>query len=88
MKPLSIVVSCADHPLVGLPEHTTGWGEDGSETTLTGEVKQILVDRDGESQFSIRILGDGQIIITDYTMGGFQTDIPRNLRLKPGRQWQ
>ena len=86
---LEVVVTCADEtPTVGLPHFVTGWGEEGSETTVEGQVKEIRVDRNGEAQFGIQILDDGQIILTDYGHMCFKTAVPRNLRFVPTRPWK
>lgn len=86
---LEVVLTCADEkPVVGMPQYVSGWGDEGSETTIKGPVKEIRVDRNGKSQFGIRILDNGEIIITDYGHMCFEASVPQNVRFKPARPWK
>ena len=65
-----------------------GFGDNGSEMFLRGEVKKITVSKNGFSQFSLWIDTDGKLTITDYAGLGFQQSMPTNLVLTPSRQWR
>ena len=85
---LEVVVTCTEKPIIGMPQYVSGWGDDGNEAKITGQVKEIRVDRNGKSQFGIRILDNGEIIITDYGHMCFETSVPQNVRFKPARPWK
>lgn len=65
-----------------------GFGDDGSEAHVMGEVKKITISKNGFSQFSIWIDADGKLTITDYASLGFQQSMPSNLVLTPNRSWR
>lgn len=72
---------------VGKIENGHGWGDRAQEIELTGEVAQIQVKRDGKSTFSIRILENGNLILTSYDTF-FTQMVSQNLRLENGRPWE
>lgn len=72
---------------VGYPCRIGGWGEKATKTSAAGEVAQIIVRRGEESQFGIRILEDGSIIVTSYGVL-FEQSVDRNLRLTNVRPWK
>ena len=65
-----------------------GFGEDGSELFVKGEVRKITVEKNGFSQFSLWIDTDGKLTITDYAGLCFHQQMPQNLTLTPSRNWR
>ena len=47
-------------------EHASGWGEKAVSTTIVGEPMRFTFIRDGEPTFSVRMLEDGRLVITNY----------------------
>lgn len=86
-KKLTLEVICLDKAEVD-EEYVSGWGDDASQTNITGQVRKIIITKDGESQFGIRINDDGSIIITDYGHMCFETSVPQNLELTPAHPWE
>jgi len=84
---LALVVTCGDKLTVESPVSISGWGEEGTQTVLIGDVKQIEIGRDGKIQFGICICENGEIIITDYDSMCWKTNVPQNVRFKPDRPW-
>lgn len=86
-KMLGVILTLAGPAEVEGPVETTGWGDDGCEVFIGGPVADIRVTREGQRQFSLRILGDGTLILTSYS-GSHETSVPQNLRLTPTRPWE
>lgn len=63
-----------------------GWGEDGHKVYVEGEVADIRIIRNGNTEYSLRILPNGELILTSY-QGPMDTMVDRNLRLTPSRKW-
>jgi hypothetical protein len=80
------LISTSDTETHG-PRKTSGWGKDGSIIEIKGEVAQIFIRRKGESEFSVRILEDGSIIVTNYK-GVYTQTVDSNLRLTNTRPWK
>lgn len=86
--PLTLALVCKDRLSCEEPVDAPGWGDDASETLITGDIQEIIIVRKGEPQISIRIGADGTVWLHD--MGGlcFETDVPRALKLTPYRKWE
>lgn len=63
-----------------------GWGEDGRAVYIEGEIGSIRISRDGESEYFLRILSDGRLILTTCR-GRLTTTLDTNLRLTPTHLW-
>jgi hypothetical protein len=85
-KEITVEISSLDSPTTSY-RNVDGWGENAKEVQIVGELTQIKVSRNGESQFSIRICEDGQLILTSYK-GPYQTMVPQNLVLEPLQPWK
>ena len=86
-KDLKIEIICADKAEVD-EEYLDGWGDDATQTNVSGKIMKLIITKDGKSQFGIRILDDGSIIITDYGHMCFETSMPRNLEFTPHHPWE
>ena len=64
-----------------------GWGENGHETTLRGEVAKILIRRGDDSHIGFQVEEDGSIHITSYG-GPFKLTLPQNVTLQNMRPWK
>ncbi len=84
---LEVVLTATGTMDVKGPEENIGWGEDGCELCVVGLVADIRVSQGGESKFSLRICEDGMLILTSYD-GRYDTSVPQNLTLRPGRPWE
>ena len=87
-KTLTVEIICLDKAEATDREPLTGWGEDASQINVTGKIRELMIKKDGDYQFAIRINDDGSIIITDHGHMCFETDVPQNLRLKPYHTWK
>lgn len=67
-------------------ERADGWGERAVVTKLKGNALDITIANDGEPAISIRILPEGDLIITNYG-SSFTVDMERNLHLKNNAPW-
>ncbi len=70
------------------PREISGWGDEATVTGVTGQVAEIIIERDGKKQFGFRILENGAFIIQDLGGMCFEMDAPRGLKLKPYRPWK
>ncbi len=86
-KTLEVVLTATGEIDIKGPEEIIGWGEDGHELRVVGSVADIRVLQAGEDKFSLRILGDGRLVLTSYC-GAYDTGVPQNLTLRPGRPWK
>lgn len=69
-------------------DEARGWGDKAEKTTVAGtRPEQIQINRDGKPQFSLRILPDGRLILTDYVNAHYTVDVPQNFTLNPDRTW-
>ncbi len=63
-----------------------GWGDEASGVDVSGKIVAMMVEKNGQSQFGVRILEDGSIIVTNYR-GQYRTTVETNLRLENQRPW-
>lgn len=47
-------------------EHASGWGETAQSVTIQDTPMKFTFIRDGEPTFSVRMLEDGRLVITNY----------------------
>lgn len=87
MPKLTARIITGDTPTADVDYPPQGRGKDARETRVTGEIREIVIAKDGKSQFGIHILDNGEIILTDYGPMCFETAVPQNLRLVPTRPW-
>lgn len=85
-KELELVVTAAGPIGVEGPGECFGWGDQGQDLCVHGAIAEIRVSRNGQSEFSLRILPSGDLILTNY-QGAYDTAVPQNLRLVPSRTW-
>ncbi len=85
-KKLTVKVIATDKMTAGEMVRADGWGEQATTTELSGEIAQLIILKDGESQFGIRILEDGSIIITSYRTY-YTHYVNQNLHLNNERPW-
>jgi hypothetical protein len=85
-KDLELVVTAVGPIDVKGPEECLGWGDRGQDACLVGPIAEIRVSRDGQAEFSLRILPNGDLILTNY-QGSHEITVPQNLRLSPSRTW-
>ena len=85
-KSIELVVTLTGAPRIEGPVKTIGWGDEGHEMAILGPVANIRVSRDGDSEFSLRILDDGRLILTYYN-SGYTNSVPQNLQFIPYRLW-
>lgn len=85
-KVITVEVTATGPLTAGVPEATHGWGEGGQEVEVTGPVAQILVRRGKDAVFSVRVLEDGSLILTNYG-SNYTTMADRNLRLTNTVPW-
>jgi len=78
MRKLEVQVACFDKPDIVI-NPTNGLGEYATETTVVGEVRQIIIEKDGKPQFGFCIQEDGTLVFTDYANMGFRTTVSNNL---------
>ena len=64
-----------------------GWGEDARETWVYGNVLELELWRGVDAQFSIRIMKNGDLILTDY-QGRREIALDNNIRLVTTRPWK
>lgn len=69
------------------PVEVMGWGDEGNELCVRGQIAELHVRRNEKDEFSIRILPDGTLILTKYG-GVYDTIAPQNLQLKPSNNWE
>jgi hypothetical protein len=86
-KELEIVLTATGPLLAKGPVECRGWGDGGQDLCVSGPIANILVSRNGQSEFSLRILGDGRLIFTNYR-GLYETTVTPNLMLRPDRPWE
>lgn len=85
-KELELVVTATGPLDVKGPEECSGWGDQGRDLCVQGAIAEIRVSRGGQSEFSLRILPSGDLILTSY-QGVYEATVPQNLRLVPSREW-
>ena len=65
-----------------------GFGDNGSQVQVAGEIRKITVSKNGFTQFAIWIGDDGSLQLTDYGSLCFQQSVGTNFRLTPSRTWR
>lgn len=85
---LELLVTATDRLQVSSLDPATGFGENATVQGLRGQIRQLTIRRNGESQFAIWIDTNGELTITD--MGGlcYHQQMPQQLRLTPHRKWR
>ena len=71
---------------VGKSEPVDGWGENGEQVRLTGQLVEVDIYRGNDLHFSVRILEDGSLILTSGQQ--FETVAESQIRLKATRPWK
>ena len=86
-RKIEVVLTSTDKIALAGPVDVTGWGDGGSEVQAVGQIAEIRVSLDGESQFGLHIGDDGLLCITSYE-ACYQAAVPTNLTLEPTRPWK
>ena len=85
---LGLIITTTDgRPAIAESSPRQEFGDDGTDTVVTGEIRRLVITRDGKSQFGISIGDDGRIILSDYGNMGFQTLIPGSVQYIPMNPW-
>lgn len=87
---LKLVISLGGPATIEGPVDQLGYGDDdesaGQELCVSGKIANLKISR-GEDEFSLHIRPDGTLIVTHYK-GGFEMNVPQNVRLIPHQPWK
>ncbi len=88
-KNLVLEVTSTGKVKTGKPYPANGWGEDAQKVLVEGEIAEIIIrkGKEGEAVIGLRILPNGDVILTSYNTF-FTQPVERNLRLDNGRPWK
>ena len=65
----------------------SGWGDRAYRTQVYGRAIQIEASHGKDTKFTIRILENGDLIITNHA-GAYHTYLDSNIRLVNSRAWK
>jgi len=87
-KEVQLEITTVDSPVVGPIKGVSGWGEHARSVTVSGRAVEIIVRRGDKSEFGIRILEDGSIILTGYNSLLTTELVVHSLRFENERPWE